>query len=125
MRDCGDKWVTTFSENKTAEENALLIEGLEWPRGATFTGMALALADDELNFGRSDAPSVVIVITDGRPSLPKQTTKFADKLKQKARLMFVPAGPNVQSPKIQEAFQGWATTPWQENIVNVHNIEDL
>merc|ERR1740121_440249 len=106
------------------EETATAIEALTWPRGTTFTGKALAEAEVELSLGRSEAPSVVIVITDGAPTLPRQMTKYSDQIKQKARLLLVPAGPGVQSQRRQLAFRGWATQRWQDNMVNVANLED-
>merc|ERR1719188_828137 len=121
-RDCGDKWVTHFADNKSAEETATAIEALDWPKGSTFTGKALAEAEVELGLGRADAPSVVIVITDGAPTLPDQMTKYSNQIKQKARLLLVPAGPGVQSQRRQTAFKGWATKRWEDNLVNVESL---
>merc|ERR1719476_1081093 len=123
--DCGDQWVTRFADNKNAEETATAIEALAWPRGTTFTGKALAEAEVELSLGRADAPSVVIVITDGAPTLPDQMTKYSNQIKEKARLLLVPAGPGVQSARRQTAFQGWASRRWEDNLVNVESLDDL
>merc|ERR1719215_1294765 len=113
------QWVTRFDENKTGEAVAAEIEKQEFPQGTTLTSLALAEAGSELSQGRQDANSIVIVMTDGAPLSALECSKQAERLKKKARLMFVPVGTKFDDV---EAFQAWASSPWKDNIVRVEDL---
>jgi len=97
------------------------IEGLKWPRSATFTANALNAAKSELSLGRADAQSVVIVITDGRPMSTRQTGIAAHNLRQDARLMWVPV--TRWAPIAQ--MKMWASHPVEENFLSLASFADL
>merc|ERR1711937_304498 len=68
--DCGIEWVTGDKNSKFEEKTADVvkaIEDLDWPAATTLTSVALETVNDALTYGRKDAASVVVVITDGRP----------------------------------------------------------
>jgi len=97
------------------------IAGLTWPKGSTLTSLALLRAQAELQLGRKDAKSVVVVITDGRPLSYRDTGIAARSLRKVARLLWVPVTRNVPLGSIKQ----WATRRWQENVVQVANFNDL
>jgi len=87
----GVKWIRRFS-NDTAEV-ASAVQDAPWPRSLTSTAKALIQAEAELIHGRPDADTVVIVVTDGRPTGGNHQTELAaESLKQKARILWVAVG---------------------------------
>jgi Mg-chelatase subunit ChlD len=113
------EWVTHFTDD--TEGAAKKIEGLNWPRSATFTANALNAAKSELSLGRADAQSVVIVITDGRPMSMRQTWISSWYLRQKARLMWVP----VTRWAPVSTMKTWASHPVSENFLALQDFSDL
>jgi len=111
------------SEDMTAVKNELTaLHGPEgWPKGSTLTSMALYRARDELNLGREDAKSVVIVFTDGKPYNFKKTLKASKAVRESARLVYVPV---IEYAPLK-LFKWMATRRWQENIVPVKDFNDL
>merc|ERR1719487_2673193 len=85
------------------------------------TSAALLQASDELKFGRKDASSVVIVITDGRPMSPGKTFEAAKKVRSKARLMFVPV---TEYAPIKD-IKGWVSKPKKESMIQVPDFATL
>ncbi len=73
--DCGIRWISHFTEDMGSVFAG--IQGAEWPRASTLTSGALATVESELSRGRSDANTVVIVITDGRPLNERRTRQAA------------------------------------------------
>jgi len=118
--DCGLKWVDHFNHdnNKVATD----IEALTWPRATTFTSGALALANAELSSGRSDAQTVVIVITDGRPMSYIKTGQQAKMLRDKVdRLMWVPVTRFAPRERIKQ----WASEPTHDNVIVINDFTTL
>lgn len=118
---CGVQWVRHLSSDTADVHDA--VEKLRWPRRTTLTSFALATAEQEIINGRQDANTVVIVITDGKPLSPKNTGTAAEKLKEKARLMWVPVGTGVKSSIAN--MKTWATQPWQNNLIEVDTFAAL
>jgi len=118
-KDCGITWVKHF----TADIKSISAEipNLKWPRATTLTASALAEAASELTYSRSDANSVVIVITDGVPMSKARTAKMAEQLQQKARLMWVPVGRGAPKDDMRE----WASSPKRDNLVIVEDFADM
>jgi len=88
--DCGINLLSPFVSD--ANSVAGQISSASFPGGTTLTSLALITAETELSNGRSDAQSVVILITDGRPLSPQRTLRAAWRLRKKARLIVVPVG---------------------------------
>jgi len=116
---CGIKWVSHF----TTDTDALATEvgNLAWPAASTFTSMALAIAEADLRNGREDAAAVVIVVTDGRPLSNEMTFQASRDLRDKARLMWVPVGPNCP----MEDMEGWASLPVHDNMIELTDFAAL
>merc|ERR1719247_1507590 len=88
LEKCGISTVTHFNDNiKNVKQRVL---GLDWPKGSTLTSLALATAKAELNIGRKNAKSVVVVFTDGRPLSYRKTKVAALDIRKVTRLMWVP-----------------------------------
>lgn len=118
-KDCKISWVERFSADTKGQ--AAKIRALKWPRSTTFTSGALSMATAELTYGRKDAQSIVIVITDGRPMNRRATASAARKLRGKARLMWVPVTRYAPLRDIRS----WASRPWRDNIISVGDFGTL
>jgi len=121
---CGIKTVismenTASSENMKAVKDA--IKGLKFEGGGTLTSLALYRAAKELELGRQNTQSVVVVVTDGKPYSKRKTLKAALKVRKTSRLLFVP----VVSKAPLKYFKQFATRRYQENIVPVNNFKGL
>jgi hypothetical protein len=97
------------------------IQAMVWPEGSTLTSVALMAAKAELTLGRSDAHSIIIVFTDGRPLSKRKTYQAALEVRKAARLVWVPVTSYAPLSDIKQ----WATRRWQENVVVVKTFEDL
>jgi len=118
-RDCKISWVSRFTTD--TKGTAAKIKALKWPRSTTFTSGALSTATAELTYGRKDAQSIVIVITDGRPMNRRATAVASRKLRKKARLMWVPVTRYAPLRDIRS----WASRPWRDNIISVGDFGTL
>jgi hypothetical protein len=116
---CGIKTVTHFTKDMDKVDQ--LITNLAWPQGSTLTSLALMTAKAELSLGRSDAHSLVLIITDGRPLSYRKTTMAARAIRKMSRLIWVPVTRFAPLKKIKE----WATRRWQENVIKVDNFDAL
>merc|ERR1719487_383818 len=87
-KDCKIKTITHFTSDMAAVKKK--ITDLTWPKGSTLTSLALMRAKAELNLGRKDAKSVVVIITDGRPLSYGRTAVASRTLRKAARLVWVP-----------------------------------
>jgi len=117
--DCQIHSVSHFT-TKT-EEVATKIEELEWPRSTTLTSVALDQAETELGLGRGYAKSVVIVLTDGKPLSAVNTGAAAERLRKKARLVWIPVTRYAPLADIRK----WASYPEKENILQVNDWDSL
>jgi hypothetical protein len=117
--ECRIKFVTHFT--RKMKDLYDKIGELEWPQGSTLTSLALATAKAELSVGRKEAPSIVIVITDGRPLSYRKTTLAARSLRKAARLLWVPVTKYAPLKWVKL----WATRRWQENVIVVDDFEKL
>jgi len=116
------KYTTTVSHfTKDFEAAKTAIDGMSWPRSYTKTGRALDTAGDELALGRPESKTVVICITDGRPMSTRYTTHAAEKLRKKARLLWVPVTRWAPLSSIKK----WASQPNSENIVEAESWAQL
>merc|ERR1719379_345857 len=112
-KDCNIKTITHLSADMAAVKKK--ISELKYPKGSTLTSLALMRAKAELNLGRKNAKSVVVVITDGRPLSYGRTRAASRNLRKSARLVWVPVTRYAPLRYIKQ----WATRRWQENVVNV------
>merc|ERR1719502_1971115 len=97
------------------------IAALSWPQGSPLTSLALMTAKAELGYGRKEAKSIVIVITDGRPLSFRNTGIAAKLLRKTARLVWVPVTRYAPLKDIKS----WATRRWEENVIPVESFDDL
>jgi len=119
LEDCGISWVSHFTTD--TEALAAQVAGLAWPAASTFTSMALATAEADLQQGRADASTIIIVVTDGRPLSTSRTFEAARDLREKARVMWVPVGPNCP----MEDMESWASEPVHDNMIELTDFAAL
>lgn len=118
-KDCSITWVERGGSDMQAVEEKL--DKMKWPRGTTLMSSALSTAMADLRNGRRDAESVVVVVTDGRPMSPLKTLRASIRIRQQARLMFVPVTQTAPLAEIRH----WATKPLKENVIQVPSYEAL
>jgi len=118
-KDCQISWASHFSKNMPKLSSSL--DRLAWPKGGSLTSLALAAAENELQLARKDAKSVVVVVTDGRPLSFRRTGLASERIKEKARLVWVP----VSKFAPLKNFKKWASQRWQENVVQVSSYDKL
>jgi len=117
---CGLEWVSHLTTDIAPVVTA--VNALTFPAASTLTSMALALTHAEMmSGGRADSPTVVIVLTDGKPLNTYKTTKAAEEVRKSARLMFIP----VTSSAPLSSIKRWASQPTNENVINVEAFSDL
>merc|ERR1719469_3237 len=116
---CGIKWVEHFTTDTAAL--ASTVAGLGWPAKTTMTSVALGQAEAELKYGRENANSVVVVITDGYPLSDKMTYDAAMQLQSKARVIWVPVGLNAPI----ELIRMMASAPESDHVIQVDGFEGL
>jgi hypothetical protein len=119
-KNCGIKWISKSEDGDNHFETDLeglrsKVKKMKWPAATTLTSVALMTVSDELKYGRKDAASLVIVITDGRPMSPSKTFQAARKLRTRARLMWVPVTRYAPIADIKK----WASKPLKENMILV------
>jgi len=113
------------SLSSDVEAVAGVADGLEWERG--FTNMAQAFSAGStlfLNGGRGQAQSVLIVISDGKPSFKFQTENAVNKLRHagvKVIMIVVKEFPG----KDLELMKQWASLPKSTNLIHVPGIKRL
>jgi len=117
--DCGMEWIGPLTNNTATLKSK--VAAAEWPQSTTMTSLALSQAEGELFKGRSDATSVVILITDGWPMSRANTNAAAEKLQQNAKVLYVPVGHSAPVSLIEDM----ATEPKEDHIIQAHTLESL
>jgi hypothetical protein len=99
-----------------------MIDKISFQRGVTDMAQGLTLAKTILMEGRKDASSVVILLTDGKPSFKFATTKAADELRAMGvRLVIVPIF-MYGDPDFMEEL---ASDPPEDNVIKIGGLEVL
>merc|ERR1719327_719590 len=105
-----------------ADELISVVQNTEWEAYNTNTAAALGTALEVLAAsGRETAQSVVVVITDGMPNDSEATAMMAEKVKEKARLIFVAVGKNLD----MDALYSWASFPPEYNVLSAKKFKKL
>jgi len=118
-KQCGITWVSHFTDDLAAVDEKL--KKLSWPAASTLTSVALGQAQSEMMGGRSNASTVVVVITDGKPMSQMNTVAAANDLSEGAKVLWVPVGKNAPMNLIKDL----AADPKDEHIIQVKRFEDL
>lgn len=119
--DCGMEWVSHFTNDTENLATRVSHSALTFPRRTTFTSFALGMAESELVKGRMSANSIVIVITDGKPLSPRNTKAAAEKLQEKAKLVWVPVGNSAPRELIEEM----ASAPQKDHVIDVMDFQQM
>merc|ERR1719491_496206 len=112
-------WASHYTSNTAQVVES--INSLVYPGQGTFTAAALAEADAEPVRGRPGAKSVVIIVTDGEPTSWRKTAMAANSLKDKAQLIWVPVGQNLEPDTIQR-MRSWASEPPSDNVLEISTL---
>jgi len=117
--DCGIQWVVhNYTDMADLSQK---LDNLEFPAATTLTSVALGQAEAELVYGREDAQTVVIVITDGKPMNQGSTIDAARQLQEKARVIWVPVGGAAPEMLIQQV----ASKPFSDHIVKISSFSQM
>jgi hypothetical protein len=104
------------------EDLAPMLEKISFQRGVTDMAQGLSLAKTILMEGRKEASSVVILLTDGKPSFKFATTKAANELRDMGvRLVIVPIF-LYGDPAFMEEL---ASDPPEDNVIKIGGLEVL
>jgi len=121
---CGQKWETVLSNDTAAVEKT--IADAPWlAADMTFTHVALKLAGEEMRFGRGDAQSVIIVITDGYATVRTKAVAAAQEVMKKSRVMWVPVNVLNEAAMDPAEFAEMASDPVQDNVISMADIATL
>jgi hypothetical protein len=116
---CKVKMAQHFSQDKEKVKNVL--NGLQYMQGEKLLEMALLSAEAELALGNKDVHATVIAFIDGSPLSPRKTLMAAQKIRKKARLLWV----TVTKFSPLATIKTWSTRRWQENLVKVTEFSFL
>jgi len=116
---CRVNVVTSMNSNVADVRRA--VGALTYPKGSTLTSVALLTAHNELSMGREDAHSIVVTFTDGKPLMSRNVDFAANRLRQKARLLWVAVSRAAPLANIKH----WATRRFEENLIVVKDFDDL
>merc|ERR1719476_773289 len=119
---CRIKWVPTGdatdgNERFTNDGQKLgaEVEKESFFRKSTLSSAALGEAEANLKNGRSDAASVVVVITDGMPLSQEDTLAAAKRLQKVAKVLWVPIGRRAPRKLIKRM----ASKPRSDHVISV------
>jgi len=128
INQCRLKWVPTGdatdgNERFTSDGQKLgaEIEKESFFRKATLTSAALGEAEANIKNGRSDAASVVVVITDGRPLSQEDTLAAAKRLQTVAKVLWVPIGRRAPRKLIKRM----ASKPRGDHVISVTSFSQI
>lgn len=116
---CNIEWANHFKTNTKFVKTR--IKAMTWPKATTLTSQALGMAEQELQSGRADAASVVVMVTDGKPMSPRKTIDAARSLREKARLVVVPVGKRVP----MKLMKSLASRPIADNVLSLGEFDML
>jgi len=99
------------------------LDGMKFPRSITNTGEAVQVSMNLFgDGGREGVPSVIFVVTDGKPTQKHPLNEAAAEAKRKGhRLFFVGVGNNLN----WDDMNGWASYPPSQNVVHVEKYRDF
>lgn len=119
QEQCGIQWISHYTNDMGKLETD--IKALEWPRATALTSVALGQAEAELINGRQDANAVVVVITEMKPMNEGSTKSAAEKLSEKAKVIWVPVGPSPPT----ELIDAVASKPHSDHVVTIPSFADM
>jgi len=94
---------------------AMKTRTLAWPGGSTLTSVAIGVAESELKYGRAEATSKVVIITDGPPMSAYNTKAAVKALQEKAQVIWVPIGKSAPFDLVN----AMASKPVSDHVIPV------
>jgi len=108
------------------EKTVEAIEKLEWRKG--FTNMAQAFTAAEtafLNGGRQHAQSILVVISDGKPSFNFQTANEVAKARRKGVKVVMVVVKEFLKDEQKELMKSWSSVPRATNFIHIPGLKSL
>jgi len=101
------------------------VEGLKWPKG--FTNMAQAFSASNTVFmnGRKKAQSVIVVITDGRPSFVRATDAMVEQQRRKGVKVVIVMVKAFPTRAMKKLMMRWASKPAKSFLLHVPGLKNL
>eukprot|EP00397_Hematodinium_sp_SG-2012_P015657 GEMP01015949.1.p2 GENE.GEMP01015949.1~~GEMP01015949.1.p2 ORF type:complete len:304 (+),score=80.06 GEMP01015949.1:1655-2566(+) len=90
------------------KKTAAAIDALTWQKGFTNMAQAFSAADGIFMEGRKNAQSVLVIITDGKPSFRFQTASAVKKMREKGTKVIIIAVKSFPG-KLIELLKSWAS----------------
>jgi len=112
------------SLKKDVDGTVAKVNAMTWLKGFTNMAQAFTASQSVFTEGRKRAQSVLILVTDGKPSFEFQTESAARKLRQsgvKVMIVSVKTFPG----KIMEKMKGWVSLPPESNFVHIPGLKAL
>jgi len=114
------KLVVPLTGDATALASGL--SNIQFQRGITDMAAGLSLAKTALLEGRKDAQSVVVVLTDGKPSFQFATRNAASALRDSGVRLVIAPIMTFGDPAFMEEL---ASDPVVDNVLNINGLEHL
>eukprot|EP00747_Dinoflagellata_sp_TGD_P216401 gnl/TRDRNA2_/TRDRNA2_88942_c0_seq1.p1 gnl/TRDRNA2_/TRDRNA2_88942_c0~~gnl/TRDRNA2_/TRDRNA2_88942_c0_seq1.p1 ORF type:complete len:725 (-),score=158.82 gnl/TRDRNA2_/TRDRNA2_88942_c0_seq1:198-2204(-) len=118
--ECNVKLSLALTDDAAGAAGA--VDSLSWPGAPSYTSGALSVAANALQSGRAQAESIVLVVAAGPPLSFKRTLMESQRLRKRARLMWVLVG-NEGVP-VKKAVK-WASRPARDNVFEVGRFKAL
>jgi len=118
----------------STEDSTSSVNSLKAPGGPAYTAGALSLAANQVDQGRPDAKTVVLVIGHGKPLSESRTSDEAAKIRDKgARLMWLVVGgahpeknPAAGTRRLSaQLASSWASRPYKDNVFQAESYKAL
>jgi len=110
----------------TTTDSVKVLEELKWRRG--FTNMAQAFTAAEtafLNGGRQHAQSVLLVISDGKPSFNFQTENAVAKARRKGVKVVMVVVKQFLKKESTQLMKSWSSVPRKTNFIKIPGLKNL
>lgn len=119
LANCGVTLSIPFASDLATASAA--VSALAFPGNAAYAAGALSLASSALIGGRQDAQGTVLVLSHGQPLSKSRTADQAEKLRARARLMWLLVGDGVSPTSAAE----WASRPARDNVLRAKDAAEL
>lgn len=121
-KKCGVEVVSQLQKDAAKAEAA--INGAKFLNSSRNAGGAVEMAKTLLSGGRKDAESIVVVLTSGGTNSRRKLRQAAFRLRQSARLVFIPVGQNAKNRKVK-FLKRLASRPVNMNVLVAKNSASL
>jgi hypothetical protein len=119
-----DAKVITDNLESDMEEVAKKVDGMIIHKGFTNMAQAFTKSKNVMTYARKGALSVVLLVTDGRPSFKFQTYHAVKSLRTSSRVMIAQVQAN-RKQEVAEMLKGYVSEPWSQNYRHIPGKKKL